>query len=77
MNITVMRPFSLTCEIVSFPLPVRSSYHTLRSSTTWKQSYVPLGEQLTWPVGVSGAVATQKMCWARIQVRRWSGMVSK
>lgn len=59
------------------PLPVKSSYHTLRESTTWKEPSSPLGETLTWPSLFRGAVDTQNICCLRIHVMRFSGISSK
>lgn len=48
----------------TLPLPVRSSYQTCFELTKWKQSDVPLGDRLTWPCALRGAVATQnKRCF--------------
>jgi len=75
-NMTVIRPFSRMCEIVSTPLPLRSSYQTCFELTTWKHSAVPLGETLMWPWLLRGAEATQNMCCFWIHSKSHSGISS-
>ena len=52
------------------PLPVRSSYHTLRSFTTWNDPATPFGDRFMCPSGLKGEVATQNSFWVTIQAER-------
>ena len=57
------------------PDPVNSIYQKVRSSMTPKYE-PPLGERLTCPEAERGAVATQKIFWARICSEKVRGVVS-
>jgi hypothetical protein len=58
-NMTVIRPFSRRCAIVSTPLPTKSRYATVRASRMRSES-APFGDRFTRPLAPAGAVATKK-----------------
>lgn len=59
MNITVIRPLSRRCAIVSDPDPVKSRYATCSGPSTANVPRWPLGETLTCPDAPDGALATK------------------
>ena len=72
-----MRPFSRRCAIVSAPLPTRSRYATVWSSSTRSMPIGPFGERFTWPSALSGAVATKNSSRWAIHSRSESSIASK
>ena len=75
-SMITIRPFSRTCETVSIPLPVRSWYPIRRGPSTARLPRFPLGEQFTWPLASSGAVATKNTGWASTKAWSLSSMAS-
>ena len=68
-NITVIRPLSRRCAMVSAPLPTESRYATSRGPSTRSASR-PLGDRLTCPPGPDGAVATKNIGWRSMKARK-------
>ncbi len=71
-----MRPFSRMCAIVSAPLPIRSRYATVWSSSTRSVPIGPLGDKFTCPSPLSGAVATKYSSRRAIHSRSDSSIAS-
>ena len=70
------RPLSRMCAAVSAPLPMWSSYSTVRPSTIRNDSIGPFGETLTCPP-CSGAVPTKKSACSPIQSASFSSISAK